>query len=174
MTITFGVFYKIEGSDRYALTQLITSPYETESTTDEVMVKDISFFEKGVIDTEEIAGLDIALTALLSFGVDGSVALHPDITSVEIIEGMVADPADGKNEVVITMADNSYSTSFSSVLGSYLRTAYPTGYETPDACPTPATRQAATTTRRRARNADGTYRGDDPSTPDINEAWEGG
>ena len=27
---------------------------------------------------------------------------------------------------------------------------------------------------RRARNADGTYRGDDPSTPDVNEAWEGG
>ena len=25
---------------------------------------------------------------------------------------------------------------------------------------------------RRARNADGTYRGDDPSTPDVNEAWE--
>ena len=28
--------------------------------------------------------------------------------------------------------------------------------------------------RRRARNADGTFRGDDPSTPDINEAWEDG
>ncbi len=28
--------------------------------------------------------------------------------------------------------------------------------------------------RKRARNADGTYRGDDPSTPDVNEAWEGG
>ena len=28
--------------------------------------------------------------------------------------------------------------------------------------------------RRRARNADGTYRGDDPSTPDVNEAWEDG
>ncbi len=23
----------------------------------------------------------------------------------------------------------------------------------------------------RARNADGTYRADDPSTPDVNEAW---
>jgi len=23
----------------------------------------------------------------------------------------------------------------------------------------------------RARNADGTYIGDDPSTPDVNEAW---
>ena len=28
--------------------------------------------------------------------------------------------------------------------------------------------------RKRARNADGTYRGDDPSTPDVNEAWEDG
>ena len=27
---------------------------------------------------------------------------------------------------------------------------------------------------KRARNKDGTYRGDDPSTPDVNEAWEGG
>ena len=26
----------------------------------------------------------------------------------------------------------------------------------------------------RARNEDGTLRGDDPSTPDINEAWENG
>ena len=28
--------------------------------------------------------------------------------------------------------------------------------------------------RKRARNADGTYKGDDPSTPDVNEAWEDG
>ena len=27
---------------------------------------------------------------------------------------------------------------------------------------------------KRARNEDGTYRADDPSTPDVNEAWEGG
>ena len=26
--------------------------------------------------------------------------------------------------------------------------------------------------RKRARNVDGTYKADDPSTPDINEAWE--
>ena len=26
--------------------------------------------------------------------------------------------------------------------------------------------------RKRARNPNGTFRGDDPSTPDINEAWE--
>jgi len=28
--------------------------------------------------------------------------------------------------------------------------------------------------RQRARNADGTFKGDDPSTPDVNEAWEDG
>ena len=28
--------------------------------------------------------------------------------------------------------------------------------------------------RKRARKADGTLRGDDPSTPDVNEAWENG
>ena len=27
---------------------------------------------------------------------------------------------------------------------------------------------------KRARNKDGTLKGDDPSTPDVNEAWEGG
>ncbi len=27
-------------------------------------------------------------------------------------------------------------------------------------------------TRKRARTEDGEFRGDDPSTPDINEAWE--
>ena len=29
-------------------------------------------------------------------------------------------------------------------------------------------------TDERARNEDGTYKGDDPSTPDVNEAWESG
>ena len=39
--------------------------------------------------------------------------------------------------------------------------------------PTPGTRSVdVETSRKRARNADGTYRGDDPSTPDVNEAWE--
>ena len=28
------------------------------------------------------------------------------------------------------------------------------------------------TKRKRARKADGTYRGDDKSTPNVNEAWE--
>ena len=36
------------------------------------------------------------------------------------------------------------------------------------------TRSVDTDEPKRARNADGTYRGDDPSTPDVNEAWEGG
>ena len=30
------------------------------------------------------------------------------------------------------------------------------------------------TTPERARNADGTLIGDDPTTPDVNEAWQGG
>ena len=29
-------------------------------------------------------------------------------------------------------------------------------------------------TRKRARNEDGTYKADDPSTPDFDEAWEDG
>jgi hypothetical protein len=28
--------------------------------------------------------------------------------------------------------------------------------------------------KKRARNADGTLKADDPSTPDVNEAWEDG
>ena len=36
------------------------------------------------------------------------------------------------------------------------------------------TRSVETGERKRARNADGTYRGDDPSTPETNEAWEDG
>ena len=42
----------------------------------------------------------------------------------------------------------------------------------PSLKPTPGVRSAEDP--KRARNADGTYRGDDPSTPDVNEAWEGG
>ena len=32
--------------------------------------------------------------------------------------------------------------------------------------------ETKTKARKRARNDDGTLKGDDPSTPDINEAWE--
>jgi hypothetical protein len=39
--------------------------------------------------------------------------------------------------------------------------------------PAPKKRAAkkAPVKRKRARNADGTLKGDDPSTPDVNEAW---
>ena len=36
----------------------------------------------------------------------------------------------------------------------------------------PAAKKKTTTKRKRARNPDGTLKADDPSTPDINEAWE--
>lgn len=34
------------------------------------------------------------------------------------------------------------------------------------------TKKAPKTTRKRARNTDGTLKADDPNTPDVNEAWE--
>jgi len=37
---------------------------------------------------------------------------------------------------------------------------------------TPVTAKAAP--KKRARNTDGTLKGDDPSTPDVNEAWTDG
>jgi len=37
-----------------------------------------------------------------------------------------------------------------------------------------ATAKSASTKRKRARNDDGTLKADDPSTPNINEAWENG
>lgn len=37
-----------------------------------------------------------------------------------------------------------------------------------------AEKPKAATTRKRARNADGTLKGDDPKTPDVNEAWADG
>lgn len=42
--------------------------------------------------------------------------------------------------------------------------------ETKVVSPTDTSSQAP----ERARNADGTLKADDPSTPDVNEAWEGG
>ena len=33
-------------------------------------------------------------------------------------------------------------------------------------------RDRTNTKKVRARNSDGTLKGDDPSTPDVNEAWE--
>ena len=41
--------------------------------------------------------------------------------------------------------------------------------------PAPATKpKKKATTRKRARTADGRLKADDPSTPDVNEAWEDG
>jgi hypothetical protein len=37
-------------------------------------------------------------------------------------------------------------------------------------CPLPVPKAAA---RKRARTARGTLQGDDPATPDVDEAWEG-
>lgn len=42
------------------------------------------------------------------------------------------------------------------------------------AAPKKPTAKKAPAKRKRARKADGTLKGDDPSTPDINEAWEDG
>ena len=38
----------------------------------------------------------------------------------------------------------------------------------------PAKKKKAPAKKKRARNANGTLKADDPSTPDINEAWEDG
>ena len=38
----------------------------------------------------------------------------------------------------------------------------------------PAPKKKAPVKRKRARKADGTLKADDPSTPNINEAWEDG
>ena len=38
----------------------------------------------------------------------------------------------------------------------------------------PAKKKKAPAKKKRARNADGTLKGDDPSTPDVNEAYEDG
>lgn len=41
--------------------------------------------------------------------------------------------------------------------------------------PPPATKpKKKATTRKRARTSDGRLKADDPSTPDVNEAWEDG
>lgn len=39
---------------------------------------------------------------------------------------------------------------------------------------TSPSKKPASTKRKRARNEDGTLKADDPSTPNINEAWEHG
>ena len=36
------------------------------------------------------------------------------------------------------------------------------------------TKKKAPAKKKRARNKDGTLKADDPSTPDVNEAWENG
>ena len=44
----------------------------------------------------------------------------------------------------------------------------------PKAAPKKPAAKKAPVKRKRARKADGTLKADDPSTPDVNEAWEDG
>ena len=44
----------------------------------------------------------------------------------------------------------------------------------PKAAPKKPAAKKAPAKRKRARKADGTLKADDPSTPDVNEAWEDG
>lgn len=126
MTTTFAFFKRIDGSDRYQLTQMVTSPYETESLTEDLMVRDITDFIQNHPFLAEFIQTDY--TQLLSFGADNSVAIHPNISLVEYVNNQDTDPDNGINKVVVTCNGQSTDILTQSSTGEYFRNLYPNGY----------------------------------------------
>lgn len=126
MTTTFAFFNKIDGSDRFELTQMVTSPYETESLTENTMVRDVQAFIQNNPSSGTI--LQTEYVALLSFGTDNSIATHPNITLVEYENNQESDPDNGINKIVITCDNQIQEIPVNSDAGSYFKNLYPNGY----------------------------------------------
>ena len=130
MTTAFGFFKKIDGSDRYTLNQIVTSPYETERMEGDLMVRDISKFDFSIFNVLSLVE-EGGISKLFSFGEDNSVQLRTDISSVVLIEEQTSDPVNGINKIEITIDNAVYTTPYTSDIGTYLRSEFPNGYTAP-------------------------------------------
>jgi hypothetical protein len=130
MTTTFAFFKKIDGSDRYELTQIVSSPYETESLTEDRMVRDWSKFLDNHSFLSEI--LESENTFAFSFGTDNSVELHPYVSRIEYENNMDADPDYGINKVIITCNGRKHDINDYSNTAQYFKNLYPSGYTAGD------------------------------------------
>lgn len=126
MSTTFATFKKIDGSDRFELKYMVTSPYETESLTEDTMVRDITKFIPN--NSFLVNFIDEEWGQLLSFGTDNSVTIHPKITLVEYVNNQDLDPQDGINKIVVTCYGEKKDISNYSLVGSYFKNLYPNGY----------------------------------------------
>ena len=126
MTTTFAFFNKIDGSDRFELNQMVTSPYETESSTEDTMVRDITDFIQNNSFFADL--IQTEYSSLLSFGTDNSIALHPNITSVEYVNNQEYDPDNGINKIVITCGERILDILTNSETGAYFKEQFPEGY----------------------------------------------
>ena len=125
-TKTFAFFNKIDGSDRFELTQMVTSPYETESLTEDTMVRDITDFIQNNSLFAQLIQTDYS--SLLSFGTDNSIAVHPNITSVEYVNNQDYDPDEGINKIVIKRDGLRLDVLTESETGAYFREQFPENY----------------------------------------------
>lgn len=122
----FAKFRKIENSDRFKMVCVISSPYETESLTEDTMCRKLSSF----LENSSILSIfrDQELEQLLSFGTDNSVTLHPSITLVEYQNNQDDDPINGLNKIKVTCDGKVLEMLSSSSTGSYFKNLYPNGY----------------------------------------------
>ena len=126
MSTTLGFFNRINGSDRYELNQIVTSPYETASLNAETMVRDITDFIQN--NSFLIDFIESDYLMLLSFGTDNSVTTHPSISSVAYVNNQDADPDNGINKVVITCDEEVKEMPVTTDIGAYFKSLYPNGY----------------------------------------------
>ena len=129
MTTAFGFFKKIDGTDRYTLTSVVTSSYETERQDDSTMVRDIAPFHPNMPPGTDILTLmDNSRTNLFSFGADNSVTIHPDISEVTLYRGQDLDQEYGMNRVIVKINNKETELSFHEPAGVYFRGLFPEGY----------------------------------------------
>ena len=126
---TFGFFTKLPSGDRYRLTQVVSSPYETEREDGDTLVRELNKFAGSDFDIMEYVENDHI--RMLSFGTDNTVVLRDDFESVEVIEGMKDDPVDGMNMVKIEIDDRTLRANFGDDLAKQMLRAYPEGYTAP-------------------------------------------
>lgn len=127
MSNTFGFFEDRGAGTGFKLTQIVTSPYESEYTTGSAMVRRLDQFNFGNLPFNFNDGIvESGVVNLLDFKTDNTVGFRFDLSTVELL--WEDDEADGRREVIVTAPDFSKSFSWFSVIGTYLRSLYPQGY----------------------------------------------
>ena len=127
----FGKFVLRDPSTgAYKLKQTISSPYESESEGDGQMEKLISGFNfDNLAGSEYIDYDDESIFHFIDYFSDGTVAIRPDITEVEIINTPAPGDVPPIRVVRVVAGGQEYVYDWHTAGGSFIKTNFPNGKE---------------------------------------------